>query len=151
MSNYICNREVLGPGRTDGSNTPNPLSIQTIPDGSSNTSSSSASRDFVKNIAATWGVRSSTTSADFRGPASSPRLQPGQHAHRDRGPPSVWRTTASTRTECQFLFADGSVHFINNAIQADPTDVWTNFPANATNYTLQNLAHPADGNTVSNY
>ena len=50
-----------------------------------------------------------------------------------------------------FLFADGSVHFIQNSIAADPTDVWTNFPANLTNFPLQDLIHPQDGFPMPSY
>src|SRR6202042_2153483 len=66
MSNYVINREVVGPGRLDGSNIPNALSIQGIPDGSSNTILV-GERDFVNNVGAVWGVRSSTSSASFEG------------------------------------------------------------------------------------
>ena len=41
-----------------------------------------------------------------------------------------------------------SVHFVNNSVPADPTDTWTNFPAHATNFVLQNLVHPEDGNAL---
>jgi prepilin-type N-terminal cleavage/methylation domain-containing protein/prepilin-type processing-associated H-X9-DG protein len=152
MSNYVINREVAGPGRTDGSNTPNPLAIQGISDGSSNTILV-GERDFVKNIAATWGVRSSTTSASYEGRPGS-GLNPVNPAN----PPNTGTGNAqrlafnSQHTQgVNFLFADGSVHFISTSISADPNDVWTNFPAAQTNYTLQNLIHPADGNVVGNY
>src|SRR5262249_27248775 len=60
MSNYVCNREVLGP---DVNNNPTNLSIQTIPDGSSNTILV-GERDSVRNIGAVY-VRASQTSASF--------------------------------------------------------------------------------------
>jgi prepilin-type processing-associated H-X9-DG protein len=148
MNNYVINREVVGPGRLDGSNVPNPLSIQGIVDGSSNTILV-GERDFVRNIAAIWGVRSNVTSGSFEGRPGS-----GLNPLNTANPPNTG-TGNSMRLSfnslhgqgCNFLFADGSVHFISNAISADPTDVWTNFPANKTNFPLQNLIHPNDGNT----
>jgi prepilin-type N-terminal cleavage/methylation domain-containing protein/prepilin-type processing-associated H-X9-DG protein len=152
MSNYVINREVCGPGRTDGSTTPNALSVQGITDGSSNTILV-GERDFVKNVAAVWGVRSSTSSASFEGRPGS-----GINPTNPANPPSSGTGNAqrlafnSLHSQgANFLFADGSVHFISDNIQADPNDVWTNFPANKTNYTLQNLIHPSDGNPVGNY
>jgi prepilin-type N-terminal cleavage/methylation domain-containing protein/prepilin-type processing-associated H-X9-DG protein len=149
-SNYVINREVLGPGRTDGSTVPNALSIQTILDGSSNTILV-GERDNFKNIAAIWPARSSVTSASFEGRPGSGinAVNPGGAT----GTGNAQRLSfGSLHSQgANFLFGDGSVHFITNTIQADPNDVWTNFPANQTNYPLQNLIHPADGNTLTNY
>jgi prepilin-type N-terminal cleavage/methylation domain-containing protein/prepilin-type processing-associated H-X9-DG protein len=152
MSNYVCNREILGPGRLDGSNTPNPLTIQGIQDGSSNTIMV-GERDFVNNVAAVWGVRSSVSSASFEGRPGS-----GLNPINPSNPPSSGTGNAqrlafnSLHTGgCNFLFGDGSVHFIQNSVSVDPTDSWTNFPANPTNFTLQNLIHPNDHNPVGNY
>jgi prepilin-type N-terminal cleavage/methylation domain-containing protein len=145
-SNYVCNREVFGPGRTDGSNTPNPLTIQTIVDGSSNTIFF-GERDCQKNVGAVW-VRSSASSASFEG-------RPGSGINAIDGPPP---TTGNAQrlaygslhiNGALFGMGDGHVTFINNSIDSDPTDVWTNFPANNTNYTMQKLTHPADGLPVT--
>jgi prepilin-type N-terminal cleavage/methylation domain-containing protein/prepilin-type processing-associated H-X9-DG protein len=152
MSNYVCNREVLGPGRTDGSNTPNPLSIQTITslDGDSNTILI-GERDFQNNVAATWGVRSSTSSCSFEGrPGSGINVvNPANPPNTGTGNSQRLAFTSLHSTGCNFLFCDGSVHFVGNGVQADPNDVWTNFPANQTNYLFQNLIHPADRNPVN--
>jgi prepilin-type N-terminal cleavage/methylation domain-containing protein/prepilin-type processing-associated H-X9-DG protein len=152
LNNYVINREVVGPGRMDGSTTPNALSIQTILDGSSNTILV-GERDFTRNVAATGFVRASTTSASFEGRPGS-ALNPLNPAN----PPSTGTGNAqrlgfnSMHTfGVNFLFADGSVHYISNSISADPNDVWTNFPPNQTNYTLQNLFNPQDGNPVGDY
>jgi prepilin-type N-terminal cleavage/methylation domain-containing protein/prepilin-type processing-associated H-X9-DG protein len=149
MNNYVVNREVTGPGRTDGNNAlQNGLSIQTITDGSSNTILV-GERDFVKNVAAVW-VRSSVSSASFEGRPGS-GLNPVNPAN----PPNTGTGNAqrlafnSQHTNgCNFLLGDGSVHFISNNIQADSGDVWTNFPCSGNNFVLQNLIHPSDGNTV---
>jgi len=152
MNNYVINREVVGPGRMDGSNTPNPLSIQTILDGSSNTILV-GERDFTHNVAATAFVRSSTSSCSFEGrPGSAINpLNPANPPNTGTGNAQRLAFNSLHTLGCNFLFADGSVHFISNSIQADPTDVWTNFPPNQTNFVLQCLFNPQDGFPVGNY
>jgi prepilin-type N-terminal cleavage/methylation domain-containing protein/prepilin-type processing-associated H-X9-DG protein len=155
MSNYVVNREVVGPGRLDGSNTPNALSVQNIQDGSSNTILV-GERDSQRNIGAIWGVRSSVTSASFEGRPGS-ALNPLNPAT----PPSAGTGNAQRLAfnslhpgGVMFVFGDGSVRFISNSVDADPNDVWTNFPANQApsgsgGYTLQKLIHPGDGLPVN--
>jgi prepilin-type N-terminal cleavage/methylation domain-containing protein/prepilin-type processing-associated H-X9-DG protein len=156
MSNYVINREVAGPGRLDGSTLPNALSVQGLNsmDGTSNTILV-GERDFTRNCAAVWGVRSSTSSASFEGRPGS-----GLNPLNPANPPSsgsgssqrlAFNSMHSGGGGCNFLFGDGSVHFITNGISADPNDVWTNFPAATTNYPLQNLIHPQDGNPIGSY
>jgi prepilin-type N-terminal cleavage/methylation domain-containing protein/prepilin-type processing-associated H-X9-DG protein len=154
MSNYVINREVVGPGRT-GPNpsdpnavTPNALSVSTIPDGASNTILV-GERDDVNNVGAIWGV-SAVTTASFEGRpgyAINP-INPGNPPSNGTGNSQSYAFNSMHTSGANFLLADGSVHFISNNIGADPTDVWTNFPANATNYPLQNLIHPNDHNAV---
>jgi prepilin-type N-terminal cleavage/methylation domain-containing protein/prepilin-type processing-associated H-X9-DG protein len=146
-SNYVCNREVLGPdvfGRATY------LSIQTIRDGSSNTILV-GERDMLQNVGAIWPGRSNVTTASFEG-----RPGRGLSVSYPGSPPTPTGTGSSQRLGfsslhtggVNFVFADGSVHFLNNNIEVDPTDDWGNFPAHATNFLLQNLVHPADGNPL---
>ncbi len=146
MINYVINREVLGPGRTDGSTVPNALTLPGITDGSSNTFLA-GERDSVRNIGAVY-VKATQTTASFEGRPGSGINQPDPSG---TGGSQRLDYTSGHVVGCNFLFCDGSVHFISNSVPADPTDVWTNFPANQTNYTLQNLTHPSDGNAIGPY
>jgi len=164
MNNYVCNREVLGPGRTDGSNLPNALAIQSIPDGSSNTILF-GERDTVKNCGAVY-VRSSSSSASFEG-------RPGYGINPRKADGTPYTTGNNERLAyssnhtggAHFAMGDGRVIFIQQSIDADATDIHTNFPAcmsGATakvcqgntvgmdsNFTLQKLQHPADNLPVT--
>jgi type II secretory pathway pseudopilin PulG len=164
MNNYVCNREVLGPGRTDGSNVPNALAIQSIPDGSSNTILF-GERDTVKNCGAVY-VRSSSSSASFEG-------RPGYGINPKKADGTPYTTGNNERLAyssnhtggAQFAMGDGRVIFISQSVDADSTDLHVNFPAcmsGATtklcqsgtvgmnsNFTLQKLQHPADNLPVN--
>jgi prepilin-type processing-associated H-X9-DG protein len=143
-NNYVCNRWVLGP---DGNSLPAAYTIQGIPDGSSNTLLV-GERDMLVNIAAVY-VRHNNTSASFEGRVGrglNPRPTPG----------TVYTTGSEQRlafssqhtSGCNFVFADGSVHFVSDGVPADPNDAYTNFPtldASWTNYILQRLQIPNDG------
>ena len=104
-----------------------------------------------QNVGAIWPGRSSVTTASFEGRPGS-----GINVPYPGSPPTPTGTGSAQRLGftslhtggCNFVFGDGSTHFIPNNVPADPTDVWTNYPANTTNFVLQNLIHPADGNPV---
>jgi prepilin-type N-terminal cleavage/methylation domain-containing protein/prepilin-type processing-associated H-X9-DG protein len=146
FNNYVVNREVCGP---NANSQPAAMSIQGIPDGSSNTILV-GERDYVWNTAAVWGVRSSVSSCSFEG-RPGPGISPQPVGGVQWGTGTAERLAFSSQHTggCNFVFADGSVHFVTTSVAADPTDSWTNFPANQTNYTLQNLYNPSDGNPVN--
>jgi prepilin-type N-terminal cleavage/methylation domain-containing protein/prepilin-type processing-associated H-X9-DG protein len=147
-NNYVCNRWVLGP---NSSSQPANMSIQGIPDGSSNTLLL-GERDMTMNVAAV-GFRSNTSSCSFEGrpgPGMSP--QPASGGHWTTGDNQRLAFSSQHTGGCNFAFADGSVHFIPTTIDADPADSWANFPtldAAAFNYTFARLAVPNDGNPVN--
>ncbi len=144
FSNYVCNREVLGP---NSSTQPANLAVQNIRDGSSNTLLI-GERNGTNNIAAVWPGHAPQTTASFEGrPGSGINvLNPGGPT----GTGNAQRLEYSSMHSggVNVLFADGSIHFMPNSTPADPSDVWTNFPANFSNFTLQNLTHPNDGYPV---
>jgi prepilin-type N-terminal cleavage/methylation domain-containing protein/prepilin-type processing-associated H-X9-DG protein len=145
MCNYVCNRSLLGP---DNNSNAIPITVQTIPDGSSNTIVL-GERDFIRNIGATW-VRANQTSASFEGrPGSSLNpLNPANPPSTGTGNNQRLAFNSMHTNGCNFVFADGSVHFLTNSTPCDPADNW-NFPINQTNFLMQNLCNPADGNVVT--
>jgi prepilin-type N-terminal cleavage/methylation domain-containing protein/prepilin-type processing-associated H-X9-DG protein len=146
-NNYVVNRWVTGP---NSSSIPAPLTIQAIPDGSSNTLLV-GERDLTFNIAGTSMIRHNNTSASFEG-----RVGRGLNPRPAAG--SVYTTGSEQRLAysslhtggCNFLFADGHIQFLANSIDADPNDAYTNFPTvNSVSFTLQRLQLPADGQSVT--
>jgi len=163
-SNYVCNKEVLWPGRISAGNKQNPLAANTIRDGASNTILF-GERDGTTNVAAVWAARSSSTSASFEGRPGygiNPKL-PSTKTSWTTGDNERLAYSSLHTGGTQFAFADGGVRFLNDRVDADGSDVHTNFPACMTgttaqctggigmssNYTLQKLQHPNDRLPVS--
>ena len=161
-TNYVVNRMVVGPGGFDGSTLQSAMSVQAIADGSSNTILV-GERDMVVNVAAIAFARHSKSTASFEG-------RMGAGLNPQPSPGTVFTTDSDQRFAynsqhtggCNFLFADGSVHFISNSIDCDPNEAYTNFRSSTTNplsgrdanvftYTGQRLESPNDGLPVGNY
>jgi prepilin-type N-terminal cleavage/methylation domain-containing protein len=145
-TNYVCNREVLGP---DANSKPTNLSVQTIQDGSSNTILV-GERDYVNNVGGPELIRHNTSSCSFEG-----RPGRGLNIKNPNSPPNSGTGYCerlgfnSLHTGgVQFLLGDGSVVFLTNSISADQSADACAFPAATGNFPLQNLIHPADGNPV---
>jgi prepilin-type N-terminal cleavage/methylation domain-containing protein/prepilin-type processing-associated H-X9-DG protein len=147
-TNYVVNRFVTGP---NSSSLPAPMTLTNIGDGTAYTFLV-GEREMVYNIAATAFIRHNFTSASFEGR--------GGRGLNPRPPTGTVYTTGSEQRlafssqhpgGCNFLFADGAVHFLADGIDADPNDAYTNFPiVNSINFTLQRLELPNDGLPIDN-
>ena len=146
FSNYVCNRELLGP---DVNTVPTNLALHRIMDGSSNTILV-GERESAFNIGAVW-VRANATSGSFEGrPGRGINVKnPGGTTGTGNAERLCWSSLHTGGAN--FVLADGSVRFISQSIDADQSADWAAFPAAAGNNTLQNLTHPSDGNTVGNF
>jgi len=148
-SNYVCNREVLGP---DASNKPAPMAIQNIQDGSSNTILI-GERDFTQNVGASTYVRHSGSSCSFEGRPGKglSRRNPNSPPTTGLGPCERLEYGSLHGGVTGFLFGDGSVRMIANGIDMDTSLDGCAYPASTANRTFQNLIHPNDGNPVGNF
>jgi len=148
-NNYVANRYVFGP---DASSRMAPLTVQGIRDGSSNVYII-GERDMMVNIAGCW-IRHSNTSASFEGRsggANNP--QPAAGAIYNTGSNERLAFNSQHTGGCNFVFADGSVHFLANSIDADPADNWQTTPfgfvATNINFNFNRMMLPADGVPLS--
>ncbi len=157
-ANYVINKFVVGPGANDGGSQQTPMTLMGITDGSSNTTLV-GERDMTINIGSPMLVRHSATSASFEGRMGR-GLSPDPRLLANKG---QWTTGDEQRLAfsslhtggCNFVFADGSVHFISSSVDADPNEAYTNFNPQTSrdggtaltwrNYTLQRLECPNDG------
>jgi prepilin-type N-terminal cleavage/methylation domain-containing protein len=163
LSNYVCNRTLFGPadGTVGGrSGTPINKRLISITDGTSNTIMI-GERDSNWTFAAVWiahayGPDGST--ASFEGRPGRGLNVPYRAAGPFPPPSNLNPFSFSARLEWSsqhtgvvgFAFADASVHFISQSIDADPRDSWDNSAwATHRNFTLQNLYWPTDGFVVN--
>jgi len=159
---YVINRWVLGPdaGVLPGGGTgsrANPMTIQGIADGSSNTIIV-GERDSSWNTAAPSFIRHSASSCSFEGRPGyklNPRKASGAYTTGDNERLAFSSNHTGGAT---FLFGDGSIRFVANTIQADPNASHADFPmvntagttpASCFTYTLQQLCQPNDGQVVT--
>jgi len=145
-TNYVCNREVLGP---NASNVPANMAIQAISDGSSNTILV-GERDYIRNVGGSQLIRHSASSCSFEG-------RPGKGL--DITNPSPTSTADCTRLGFTsqhsgvvgFLFGDGSIRMVPSSLDSATDQDGCAFPASTQNHIFQNLIHPADGNPIGNF
>jgi prepilin-type N-terminal cleavage/methylation domain-containing protein len=162
-SNYVCNRALFGPG--DGYNgwangQPFNMTLVGITDGTSNTIMI-GERDTYQTFGAIWiahayGADAST--ASFEGRPGRGMNVPYQQGGPFPPPSNITCWPYAQRLEWSslhtgvvgFAFADASVHFITQSVDADPADSWDNTNwATKRNFTLQNLYWPQDGHPVN--
>jgi prepilin-type N-terminal cleavage/methylation domain-containing protein len=157
-SNYVCNRAVFGPS-IDDKNATN-MRFTDITDGTSSTILI-GERDSWRTFAGVWvaacpaGTNDSTGSFEGRPGRglNSPYAVGGPFppATNDNVFNFAQRLNWSSMHKdlVGFVFADGSVRFIADNVDADPSDSWDNNQwANHSNFTLQNMFWPTDGHVV---
>lgn len=146
-TNYVVNREAVGP---DVNNNPTFMTVQGLTDGSSNTILV-GERDYMKNVGAAQLIRHPTSSCSFEGRPGTGLNVPNPGGTTGTGYCERLQFGSRHNGSVGFLFGDGSVHVLNQAVDADISADGCAFPASWANRTLQNLIHPSDGNPVGDY
>jgi len=146
-TNYVVNREVVGP---DASNKPSALSIQTIQDGSSNTVLV-GERDYTKNVGGCQLVKHSASSSSFEGRPGRGLNVVNPAGASGLGDCARFHFTSQHTGVVGFLLGDGSVRMITQSIDADTSVDGCGYPASTANRVFQNLIHPSDGNPVGDF
>jgi prepilin-type N-terminal cleavage/methylation domain-containing protein/prepilin-type processing-associated H-X9-DG protein len=165
-SNYVCNREVLGPKNNPAK--PERRKLHNIPDGTSNTLLVSE-RDNTTNTGAMWGGNSSTTSS-FEGRVGYGINAPWPYSVTNGKIPDINNAAGTDAPNgfrnvnekhsfssmhaggVFFLFCDGSVRFISNDVESDTSgsaNPYNPLPQAYLNVVLNNLYHPDDGNVIT--
>jgi prepilin-type N-terminal cleavage/methylation domain-containing protein/prepilin-type processing-associated H-X9-DG protein len=155
---YVGNRAVFGP---DANLVPTKKTFLSITDGLSNTLFV-GERDFYKNVGALTTIYSSSSCSWEGRPGyginiAYPKAPPVPQTANLVSNTNVEERLAFTSTHTggvNFLFGDGSVHFISNGVQSDTTAAglhYNTFPVPRTNVVLNNLYNPDDGNVIGEY
>jgi len=142
-SNYVCNRALLGP---NASTQPTSYSVQSIPDGSSNTLMV-GERDSVFNVGAVWMVRGSSSSSYYGTPGRGLNIK--NPTPTTTGDERRYGFNSNHTGGVNFLLGDGTVRFFSNSTPCDQALDAAAWPQSTANFTLQNLYNPADGNPVA--
>ena len=163
MSNYVCNRALFGPadGTVGGANgMKTNMALTSITDGTSNTIMI-GERDTYRTFGAVWMAKAwgyDDSTASFEGRPGRGMSLPYHVTGPFPPPTNAHVFSYAARLEWSslhtgqvgFAFADGSVHFLSVAIDADPADSWDNsYWATRRPFTLQNLYWPNDGNVIN--
>jgi len=145
-NNYVCNRFVLGP-RTGTITSADPLSIEGIRDGASNTILI-GERDGTFGNGALFVYGSSASNFYGMMGAKLNELPPtGTAQWTGENQRYIFRSLHTGGM--QFCMGDGRVIFIRDTISNDPSENPTGFPTINTSYTAQRLMAPNDRQPVT--